>query len=286
MVRMKIFLSFSGDLSNKIAEATKVFLETVVPNIELFLSSVDISNGEIWQKSLINELSKCRFGLFILTRDNQDSAWIHFEAGALSKGDPANPIVPICFGFPIDELDSPIKIIYQGFSFEKKKMIELVHKINAALEPPIKDKNLEEYISAFWDKYEDAVNKAIEENEKEIEPEDGITKVVKEVRINRTILRDFTSNFNNKITHIQLKKPPQELMDDLISLTLHYANFIRYDSLKAETTRITPKKKYREMFLSDLYFLIKGYNLLKNSPLDQEKTLKFINQLIQKLKTN
>ena len=113
---MKVFLSFSGDIAKTIAEYTKGFLEPVLPNIETFLSSEDISSGEQWLRRVDTELSETNYGILIFTEDSQRSAWIHLEAGALSKGSTRSRVIPICFGFNIEYLDSPIKTIFQGFT--------------------------------------------------------------------------------------------------------------------------------------------------------------------------
>jgi len=49
------------------------------------MSATDISKGTEWQSALGEQLEACQIGIVFLTRDNRESRWLHYEAGALSK---------------------------------------------------------------------------------------------------------------------------------------------------------------------------------------------------------
>jgi hypothetical protein len=50
VTNMEIFISWSGDLSKKIAEQLKIFLPSVIQSLKPFYSSEDISKGKRWNK--------------------------------------------------------------------------------------------------------------------------------------------------------------------------------------------------------------------------------------------
>ena len=61
---MKLFLSWSGELSKNYATIIKVFLENCIQSLEVFLSTEDIQKGENWISKVSNELVyiKTRYG--------------------------------------------------------------------------------------------------------------------------------------------------------------------------------------------------------------------------------
>src|SRR5437762_13662094 len=83
---MKVFISWSGDLSKAVAEILKSWLKCVLQATEPFLSTEDIDKGSLWFGELSDQLKDTQVGIVCLTRDNADARWILFEAGALAKG--------------------------------------------------------------------------------------------------------------------------------------------------------------------------------------------------------
>jgi hypothetical protein len=81
---VKVFLSWSGDLSRRIATALADWLPPVINAVEPFISS-EIEKGAQWATELSGELQGSRAGIICLTPDNLDSPWLNYEAGALSK---------------------------------------------------------------------------------------------------------------------------------------------------------------------------------------------------------
>jgi hypothetical protein len=81
---MRIFISWSGERSKKVAEALKIFLEGVIPASQPWVSSQDTLAGSAWFGVLTKELGQSDFGLLCLTAGTAIAPWIAFEAGALS----------------------------------------------------------------------------------------------------------------------------------------------------------------------------------------------------------
>lgn len=83
--KKKIFVSWSKEHSKQIALVLKEYLPQIVDGIDVFMSDKDIDPGERSMKTIESELAGTSYGLLIVTADNQNEAWLNFEAGALSK---------------------------------------------------------------------------------------------------------------------------------------------------------------------------------------------------------
>ena len=82
---MKIFVSWSGDLSRKIAEILKKWIPCIIQSAEVFFSPEDIEKGDHWDRTISTQLSECKYGIICLAAENISAPWINFEAGAIAK---------------------------------------------------------------------------------------------------------------------------------------------------------------------------------------------------------
>ena len=81
----KIFISWSGPLSQKLGEALRNWLPSALQFVKPYFSPEDIEKGAKWNSEISKELETSNIGIICLTRDNTEKPWILFEAGALSK---------------------------------------------------------------------------------------------------------------------------------------------------------------------------------------------------------
>ena len=81
---MKIFLSWSGEVSHEVAKVLDSWLPCVLQGAETFLSS-DISKGDRWSDVLAEELKEAHYGIICVTPFNIHRPWMNFEAGGLSR---------------------------------------------------------------------------------------------------------------------------------------------------------------------------------------------------------
>jgi TIR domain len=79
---MKVFISWSGRRSKKIAESLRDLLKGIDESIEPFLST-EIEKGRVWYQEIEDALRQSDAAIICLTPENRDSSWIHFEAGAM-----------------------------------------------------------------------------------------------------------------------------------------------------------------------------------------------------------
>src|SRR5262245_19790474 len=82
---MKVFISWSGDISKAVASALRDWLPKVIQHVKPWMSEQDIPKGTRWLGYISEQLKEVKTGIICLTPDNQQNPWILFEAGALAK---------------------------------------------------------------------------------------------------------------------------------------------------------------------------------------------------------
>src|SRR5690349_18450458 len=60
------------------------WLDKINDRFRPWMSERDLRKGKPWMRALAERLSSCRAGIFCLTPENTEEAWMLFEAGALS----------------------------------------------------------------------------------------------------------------------------------------------------------------------------------------------------------
>lgn len=126
-----IFLSWSGEESKQIAKKLKkTLLYFFDEKIDVFFSSEDISSGSEWFGSIKNELQSCKMGILCITKDNFDSAWINFEAGAMVACN--IKVIPVLFGVDRRIYKSPLNSV-NNVVFEKEDFCKLLQNISVNL---------------------------------------------------------------------------------------------------------------------------------------------------------
>lgn len=79
---MKVFISWSGKVSQDVALILKDWLPSVIQRVNPYVSSEDIQKGTNWNRDISKELESTDFGIICLTKGNAKAPWINFEAGA------------------------------------------------------------------------------------------------------------------------------------------------------------------------------------------------------------
>lgn len=161
---MKIFVSWSGELSRQIAEVLKKWIPCIIQSVEVFFSPEDIEKGDNWDKTISTELSECNYGIICLTTDNTTAPWINFEAGAIAKSLDSK-VTALMINIKPSDIKGPLSR-YQATKFEKDDFLQLIISINKALETPLESTILQNTFNAMWTSLENEANAIIEEYSK------------------------------------------------------------------------------------------------------------------------
>lgn len=181
---MKIFISWSGDVSFQVAQVLKEWIPCVIQDAEPYFSSEDIDKGARWSTDIAKELETASFGILCVTKDNLESKWLNFEAGALSKAIDKSKVCPLLFHLkPSDISNSPI-LQFQMANVDKNDIFKLFKSINNSLgDNGLDEARLEKVFSAFWPQMDEAFKKIKEpiEEKKEAEAVTNNDEILEEV---------------------------------------------------------------------------------------------------------
>lgn len=102
-------------------------------------------------------MEEASFGILCVTKDNLESQWLNFEAGALSKAIDKAKVCPFLFDLkPSDISNSPI-LQFQMTNVDRDDIYKLFGTINNCLEENRLDETrLEKMFSAFWSQMDKA----------------------------------------------------------------------------------------------------------------------------------
>jgi hypothetical protein len=142
--KTKVFISWSGEISQKVAEELRDWLPCVLQNVDPFMSDKDISKGDHWATEISKKLEESDYGIICLTPENLNSTWLHFEAGAIAKKFGRSRLYTLLLGLPKAEIRPPLSL-YQATDSSEADFRKLVEAINTAcsvnaLQPGVLDR--------------------------------------------------------------------------------------------------------------------------------------------------
>jgi HEAT repeat protein len=154
---MKVFISWSGERSKRVAQALRIFLQDVNHNIDPWLSKADIAAGSRWRDELAKELEQTTFGIICLTPEAATSPWLLFEAGALSKSVQDSRVCPYLIGMEPKSLEEPLSQ-FQSKLANSNDTLELLSDINKTMTSgSLTDDRLNRYFNTYWPNLESVV---------------------------------------------------------------------------------------------------------------------------------
>ncbi|HLP54140.1 MAG TPA: toll/interleukin-1 receptor domain-containing protein [Fluviicola sp.] len=181
----KVFISWSGDLSKKLAEEVRLWLPGVLQFVKPYFTPNDIEKGTRWSTDISSELESSNAGIICLTKDNINKPWILFEAGALSKNFGKANVCTILFNLDNADLTGPLTS-FQATKFDKtdfKKLLTTINNTGAELK--LESSVLNDVFEMWWPKLESKINDIlkthVEENESNLRSEREILEEVLEL---------------------------------------------------------------------------------------------------------
>jgi len=160
----KVFISWSGDLSKKIAEELRFWLPAVLQFVKPYFTPNDIEKGTRWSSDITSELESSNVGLICLTKDNLTQPWILFEAGALSKNFGKANVCTLLFNLDSSDFSGPLTS-FQTTKFEKTDFKKLLITINnTGGELKLESVVLNEVFEMWWPKLELKINDIFKES--------------------------------------------------------------------------------------------------------------------------
>lgn len=144
-----LFISWSGPLSRAIANIVHEWLPTVIQAADPFMSEKDIDAGARGLDEISTQLKDIQVGVMCLTASNQTSAWLNFEAGALSKMINKTYVIPLAFDIDKGQIKQPLGQ-FQAKQFTESDILQVVITINKAIGSPLKEERLKIAFGMAW----------------------------------------------------------------------------------------------------------------------------------------
>ena len=155
---MEVFISWSGERSNKIAVELETWLRFISDSIKPFVSSQDISAGKLWRQDVAKHLQNSDLGIICVTKENFEKPWLLFEAGALSKEMDASSVVPLFLGIEPSDLSGNPLADYQGTRHSEDSIRKLVFDINDKLDNKIESAVLEKRFNLSYTELKEKID--------------------------------------------------------------------------------------------------------------------------------
>jgi TIR domain len=150
---VKVFLSWSGEKSQRVALSLREWLPYVVHDLEPFVSAKDIDPGSRWQTEIAMELEATSYGIVCVTNENQAAPWLNFEAGALAKAVDKSRVIPLAIDLKSSDIKPPLSH-FQAQPATRDGINEIVRSINAACERPSHGDRLQKAFVKWWPELE------------------------------------------------------------------------------------------------------------------------------------
>jgi transposase len=196
---MKLFISWSGEVSRLLAESLREWLPSVIQAVEPWMSGEDIGKGARWGVNLISELASTTAGIICVTPDNLDSPWVNFEAGALSRTIEATLVCPYLLGMKPTDLRGPL-VQFQAAEAEKDDTRRLIKTLNIALgDNALPDKQLEKAFEVWWPELCSSIERI---SEVKISPPMR--------RPDHEVLEEMLTLLREQARHVQLGERPEQ----------------------------------------------------------------------------
>jgi tetratricopeptide (TPR) repeat protein len=160
---LRVFISWSDNHSQFVASKLAELLKLTCTAAEPWVSNRDLAAGTVWTFELIKQLQATHFGIICVNRNNLNSPWLHFEAGALAKSLDASAVFPYLIGCPASDVSGPLSL-FQSVDADREGTFKLVTAVNRTLrdrqEPSQPDGNLQALFDKFWPDYRGDLGRA------------------------------------------------------------------------------------------------------------------------------
>lgn len=163
----KVFISWGGDLSKQLAEEVKNWLPSVLQFVKPYFTPDDIEKGTRWESSIAQELATSQIGIICLTKDNINSPWILFEAGALSKNFGKANVCTVLFNVDSTDITGPLTC-FQATKFDKADFRKLIKTINeTGGDSKLDSKVLDDVFEMWWPRLDEKIKETIKNHKEE-----------------------------------------------------------------------------------------------------------------------
>ena len=226
---MRVFISWSGAASHKVAVALRDWLPSVIQAIDPFVSSEDIERGARWFSDIGDNLESVNFGILCITPENLRAPWVMFEAGALSKNLDQSRVTPLLIGVKNSDIEGPLSQ-FNTTAVDKSEILKLLKTINKQLgDLRLPEESVQKAFEKWWPELEELLSTAVVEASKNItekvEPRRSQGDILEEIlELTRNISRQVAKTsadeeIKNAFKQFMLSSRAKDLRKDFGNLS-------------------------------------------------------------------
>lgn len=152
---MKIFISWSKELSKQVAYILKKWIPRIIQTVreeDIFVSDQDVNAGVQWDNVIFDKLDNSNLGIVCVTRENINSPWMLFESGYMVCHNHRKNVVPVLIGLSNHAIqDSPLAH-FQTITTERNGMEKMISAINKSqpIEIQVADEVVARSFNSNW----------------------------------------------------------------------------------------------------------------------------------------
>lgn len=159
---MKVFISWSGDVSERVAQCFYDWLPQVLQYTQPYMST-ETDKGATWFPVISKELDASEYGIICLTRENLHADWLHFEAGALAHNISKSRVTPVLIDLTTSDVGLPFSQ-FQFTKFDRSDILKMLKSINSSnKQDSLLEGRLETAFSKWWPDLEANIQRAKEQ---------------------------------------------------------------------------------------------------------------------------
>jgi len=219
-------------MSREIGCCLEEGLKLIFRKIKFFFSAKTIQAGNIWLDDIVEKLRQSSIGILLFTKENTDSTWMAFEAGAIANNFGVNKVIPIIFDGHIADLNHLIRSIFQSVTYSEDGIKHVLESINDSLPEDhpdkLSNKTLELNFRYMWTSFSEQTNKIL-------------------------------NKYNSTIPHDNIIIDTGKVMDDMFSFVKNSTSTVA-DSVFLLIKEIKPLIEYIRVAHSGSYLFIDGEN--------------------------
>ncbi|EPG6463225.1 toll/interleukin-1 receptor domain-containing protein [Citrobacter freundii] len=206
---MKVFISWSGTTSHKVAKVFRDWIPSVIQAAQPYVSSEDIDKGARWSSDIAAELDHSAYGLICLTKQNIQAPWINFEAGALGKSVDKSNVSPFLFRINPSDFNGPL-LQYQSTKYDKEDIFKLMASINTCCgEQALEPDRLTKVFEMWWPDLKESLDSIPEDDTETTQPKQVTNSKQADLTKFSTILEELLDLTRG---NYQLLRTPETLL--------------------------------------------------------------------------
>jgi hypothetical protein len=171
---VKIFVSWSKELSKDVAKLLKEWLPKVIQSVEVFIST-EIIKGVLWSDEIQKQLNGTKMGILCVTERNKNEPWLLFEAGGISMY--SRKVCTLLIDLSSEDMVLSPLHLFNATKIDKSDMYLLIKTINEEAETSLSENRLEDSFNTHWDEFEKKFDEIILKNKSNNEEKEILNTV-------------------------------------------------------------------------------------------------------------